>query len=104
MNNEPVEQDVKPSTTGVDLLEAIKNYLKLNYLPVLRQAQHDNLRQALHDKDVFYMSTEELTRRLLELYPTNELTPTLVAEWMHELGFSFVDNGDMLLEWEMGRF
>lgn len=107
---------------GNELLNAIKNFLRLNYSPgMVRQAHHD-IEQAHHDREaspptplkeergadshaeVFYMSTQELTRQLHELYPTDALNGRVVAEWMQELGFSFVDNGNMQLEWKMEKW
>lgn len=86
-----MSEDVQ-TQAGVDLLAAIKNYLKLHYSPAGTGA------------NTFFLSTDELRRRLHDLYPTDTLNNQVVAEWMQELGYRFEDNGQMQLEWKMERF
>lgn len=72
----------------MDIQNAIKQFLKLRYQPVA-EPSHKTL----------LLSTEQITLKIRSLYPSEEITPLLIADWLNELGFSFTDTGNMQLEW-----
>ena len=75
------------------MLISLKRYLLQYYKPV-----HDPKDADLH------FSTMEIHQQLLKLYPNEAiLTPDLVANWLHEAGFTFYDYGMMKLEWMMKK-
>lgn len=70
------------------LLEKIKNYILTTYEPVQNPA----------DADV-RMSTLEIWDAVYKLYPNKALTADMLANWLHEKGFTFFDAGKMRFEW-----
>lgn len=88
--------EIKKVSAEIDnygLLEKIKNYLLLYYVPVQDASAAE-----------FHYTTAELHKQMLNIYP-NEfiLTADLVASWMHGAGFTFYDYGEMRFEWMLKK-
>ena len=45
------------------------------------------------------ISTHELYDKLQEQFPSPELTPALILDWMNDLGYKYQDSGNMRAEW-----
>lgn len=78
----------KEVNIGEGLLNKIKQFLFQYYLPIHDAKEAD-----------FHFTTSEVYLQLLKLYPSEDLTQDLVAQWLHEGGFTFYDFGEMKLEW-----
>lgn len=70
------------------LTEKIKNFIKLNYVPT-QDASQATMR----------LTTNEIHTNLERIYPGMPISTTELAQFLHELGFTFWDAGAMRLEW-----
>jgi hypothetical protein len=87
VNEETKSEELQPDLSG--LLQKVKQHLYLSYTPVSTE----------YDAD-FHLTTTEVWQRLLMVFPNETiLTKDIVAAWMHEGGFTFLDFGNMRLEW-----
>jgi hypothetical protein len=82
------ENTTPPVANG--LLEKIKNFLFTEYEPV--QATQVTA-------STMFLSTQEIFTKLQDIYPCADYSSSDVANWLHEKGFSFTDNGVLRLEW-----
>lgn len=73
---------------GDGLTEKIKNFIKLNYLPT-QDASQASMR----------LTTTEIYANLERIYPGMPFGKNELAQFLHELGFTFWDAGGMRLEW-----
>jgi hypothetical protein len=85
---ENADETVKLPTPVDALTEKIKNFIKLNYIPT-------------HDASLATMrlTTTEIYANLERIYPGMPFGTTELAQFLHELGFTFWDAGNMRLEW-----
>lgn len=70
------------------LLDQVKQFLGQYYHPAF----------SLDDADM-HLSTQEIYHQIQKLYPSFEYSQETIAQWMQELGFIFLDFGEMKLEW-----
>jgi hypothetical protein len=70
------------------LIQKIQLYILDSYDPVLRAEDADTR-----------MTTLEIWQAIQRLYPCESYTLEMLANWMHEKGFSFFDAGNMRFEW-----
>lgn len=75
------------------LLNKLKNYLFTYYEPV-----YDPKEAQVH------MTTQEVYDQLFKILPNGALfSPSDVAGWLHNAGFTFFDFGTMKFEWLMKK-
>lgn len=85
--NELINTDTLPSVAD-GLSEHIKNFIRINYEPV----------QTVPEA-TFRMTTADVEAAIRKLHPDIEFTGGELAQWLHELGFTFWDAGEMRFEW-----
>lgn len=66
----------------------IKDHLQSYYMPVDDYVQAD-----------LKLSTTELYEKLMQAFPTDGFAPSMLFSWLMELGFSYIDAGEMKIEW-----
>lgn len=70
------------------LFEKIKNYIRLNYEPC----------QAPEEATVT-MTTAEVYEAIQRFYPNAPVDMEMLANWLHDNGYTFYDTGKMRFEW-----
>lgn len=73
-------------------LEAAKDFIRFNYTPV------DDYKEA-----TLRVTTLELFEKLFSTFPAEGFTSELLFTWLNELGFSYMDGGNIRLEWLMKK-
>lgn len=90
-NEDEWEENESPKLPPQDdpLLEKIKAYILNTYEPVQIPAEADTR-----------MTTHEIYQAMMRHYPDQDaFTENMLANWLHEKGFTFFDAGKMRFEW-----
>lgn len=85
--NSPAE-DVNVPANGDGLTEKIKNFIRLNYIPT-QDASQATMR----------LTTKEIYENIERIYPGMPFGTNELAQFLHELGFTFWDAGSMRFQW-----
>lgn len=72
--------------------EFIKDHIHSYYEPIDDYAKAD-----------LKLSTADLFEKLRSAFPVEGFTSTMLFGWMMELGFSYIDAGELKIEWLMKK-
>lgn len=89
MPSNKVNEDQIVENQKTRFFNEIKKYIIQKYEPA----------KSARQPGILFLSTEEVYNKIYFLFPSKLYEPETIALWLNELGFQYIDMGNIHFEW-----